>query len=84
MLCGNSESKLLNPQEKKKSRSESGYVAFLVELRSGNYGRRMTCSGSVPDYGQIVFVDPEAKRYNPDLPDRAPEWYNAPYEGSGR
>lgn len=34
------------------------------------------------DYGQIVFEDPEANRYNYHAkPGHAPEWYNLPLEG---
>ena len=81
MQSGNSELKSCKPAVP----SESHYVNFLVELRSGNYGRRTGCLGKSVDYGQIVFEDPEANRFNPRAkPGHAPEWYNAPFEGQAR
>ena len=81
MEYGNSGSKLcVQP-----ARSDQHYVNFLAELRSGNYGRKTGFAGKRMDYGQIVFVDPEANRFDYQAqPGHAPEWYNVPFEGQAR
>ena len=47
--------------------SESGYAAFLAELRSGSYGYVMRFGRRVPD-PLCVSLDPEADRWDYDSP----------------